>query len=967
MRVVARQLFAPLCRVSRLLALLATALALLGAWILAVYLESAQAERNALAAVRLSASGAIATLSVPLRHFSEATDAIGASDIQMSDRVALVARMLRLQGALPHVAATFLANATGQVLAASSPLAAGQANLADAAWFRRALDAPGLTLMAADLGWLRAGAPIVLARAVRDPGGRAVGLIGAAVRSEDIGGLIDRGLATGTQIELLGADQAALVRVGVSQHLAPADETGGWGVQALLLVEALRGAPPRLSVMMPVGTADATVVASIGTGAAISAAAGGGWAIDSLGLYLMLVWIGGVVLAVGLRSRRRDTATPGEQALTAELEIARAEGEVARQDVLVVQRERDRVLAALGHDLRTPMSSIIGICSLLLDSELESEQRAWLERIRASCETLLAMLNGLLEIASGETGRNEPQTDEVDLVGLLREVSDALMPQARDKGLALHVRCDEMLHGHWLADRTRLRQILFNLLGNAIKYTNAGHVEVRGSVATGDDDRTMVRIAVSDTGPGIAREDRDSIFERYKRGRAGAGHEGLGLGLALCRESAALMGGTLSMESALGVGSEFTLAFASERAQEAAHDPRLAGRTALIVGGDDRRMRIIAQQLGDAGITVETAADGYLGLAMAERLEAQRGALDLVIVQGVLTGMSADVFVIRLRSTPYGRRAIVLLLGNEAGSDVDAVIAAPADPYQVAVTAREMLAERSPFEALEPTAQAQRGGRILVVEDDRVNQSIVVAALSRRGFVVFVAGDGEEAVRLADRGSFDAILMDIQMRGCDGFAATRRIRGMSGRAATIPILALTGLRGPVVQQQCREAGFSAVLEKPVNVDRLEATLRRWLSGSATRLPEAAPEYDADVSKVFLEEMVAVVGMDRARACVAEFVADATSRCLRLSELLPGWEADAIVRSCEEISGLAETCGAIGLGEVLEEIADAVSRNDRSRAEGLMERLEQVTARLAPAMAACLDDIARRWGRGERAA
>lgn len=967
MRVVANQLIAPLCRVSRLVPLAASALALLGVWILAVYLESAQAERNATAELRLSANAAAATLAVPFQQFTDATDAITVADVQASDRLALVARMLRLQAALPRVAATFLASANGQVLAASSPLTTGQANLADAPWFRQALGSAGLTVLSADLAWLRAGAPILLARAVRDPAGRAVGLVGAALRPEDLGALLTRGLAIGTAIELLGADQAQLVRVGVSQHAAPADETGGWGVQALLLTEALRGAPPRLSVVMPVGLADATVRASIGTAAAISDAAGGGWAVDSLGLYLLLVWLGGVVFAVGLRSRRRDDVTSGEKALTVELEAARAAGEVARQDVLAGQRERDRVLSALGHDLRTPMSSIIGICSLLLDSELETEQRAWLERIRASCETLLAMLNGLLEIASGETGRNELQTDEVDLVGLLREVSDALMPQARDKGLALHVRCDDRLHGHWLADRTRLRQIMFNLLGNAIKFTAAGHVEVRGSVVGGSGDRPTVRIAVSDTGPGVASEDRDSIFERYRRGRAGAGHEGLGLGLALCRENAALMGGTLNVESALGVGSEFTLTFPAEQAQEAALDPRLAGRTALLVGGDDSRMRIIAQQLGDAGLVVETAADGYLGLAMAERLEAQRGALDLVIVQGVLTGMSADVFVIRLRSTAYGRRAIVLLLGSDAGSEVDAVIALPVDPYQVAVTAREMLAERSPFEALEPTAQAARGGRILVVEDDKVNQSLIVAALSRRGFVVFVANEGEEAVRLADRGSFDAILMDIQMRGCDGFAATRRIRALSGRAATIPILALTGLRAPVVHQQCREAGFSAILEKPVNMDRLDATLRRWLASSAARVTEAALEYEADVSKIFLEEMVAVVGMERARACVAEFVADASNRCLRLSELLPGWEADAIVRSCEEISGLAETCGAIGLGEVLEEIADAVSRSDRSRAEGLMERLEQVTARLAPAMAACLDDIARRWGRSDKAA
>ena len=255
--------------------------------------------------------------------------------------------------------------------------------------------------------------------------------------------------------------------------------------------------------------------------------------------------------------------------------------------------------------------------------------------------------------------------------------------------------------------------------------------------------------------------------------------------------------------------------------------------------------------------------------------------------------------------------------------------------------------------------------------------------MSRRGFSAFVANDGDEAVRLASHDSFDAILMDIQMPHRDGFEATRKIRGMSGRVATIPIIALTGLKGPVMRKRCTEAGFTAVLEKPINLDRLGTTLRRWLPGGvsaqrrATRCRWwrwtisrlcASEDYAADVSQVFLEEMVAVVGMDRARACVAEFVADATARCMRLGELLPGWEAGAIVRNCEEISGLAETCGAIGLGEVLEEIADAVTRNDRSRAETLVERLEKVTSRLGPAMAACLDDIARRWrGRDSKAA
>jgi signal transduction histidine kinase/CheY-like chemotaxis protein len=673
--------------------------------------------------------------------------------------------------------------------------------------------------------------------------------------------------------------------------------------------------------------------------------------------------------------------------LAARLDVAATASQSAQDAAAMVANDRDRVLAAVGHDVRTPMNSIMGICSLLLDSELEHEQRIWLERIRASCEALLAMLNGLLEIASGEVGGAGLQVDEVDVIGLVQEVTETLVPQARDKGLDLKTRYDDLLRGQWTVDPTRLRQVLFNLVGNAIKFTTSGHVEIRASAADDGAGATSIKLAVSDTGPGIAPEDRTSIFERFHRGRGheNAGHEGLGLGLALCQENAALMGGSLTVESALGVGSEFTFEFPADRVAHNIRNHRLAGRTALLVGDEDARARTIASQLGDTGVMVETAPDGYLGMALAERIEAQRGALDLVIVQGKLTGMSAEVFVLRLRDTGFGRLAVVVWLG-EGGekAQVDAIVPLPADPYQVASLAQQLLTQRSPFEVLEPMASAARGGRILVVEDDKVNQSLLVAALGRRGFSAFVANDGDEAVRLAGRDSFDAILMDIQMPERDGFEATRRIRSQPGRVATIPIIALTGLKGPIMRKRCAEAGFTAVLEKPINLDRLGATLRRYIQGdagsvqlprdsagtaAADSLPSGDPQdYAADVSQVFLEEMVAVVGMERARACVAEFVADASARCMRLSELVPGWEASTIVRNCEEISGLAETCGAIGLGEALEEIADAVTRNDRSRAEALVDRLEKVAGRLGPAMAACLDDIAGRWsGRGIRAA
>ncbi len=1090
MKRVVNVVLAPLGLISRSVALLAAALLLIGAWALAAFFLTAQVARDALNSLTVAASAVAASVDVPLEHFADTTDGFRVADLQPSDRVALTARLLRLQSALPPMSTTFAISASGQLLAASSPFPAADASVADAQWFRRAVadSATGLRLQRAE-AWLRPGASMVLTRVVRDNSGKIAGVVGALLRSEDIGRLIGHTwFGPGVAVELRGADGGLIISADDApiRPVVAGDGDTEWGMRLMSFAHRLFGTPRELAVSAPLRTVDLSVTARMDTDLALRNHWLGNRAIAILGAYLLAVWLAWLVspmftrrgrpegkptptgfgadwqveldrrgcivtvqgfapdllreapgqplvAALGLaradengraiigaleaRSRQDGMAVTiasqdgqqrlyrvsieplpdgtftvlgrdvtHEMRLSSELAATSAASQALQEEAASIRRERDRVLAALGHDVRTPMNSIMGICALLLDSELEQEQRIWLQRIRASCEALLAMLNGLLEIASGEVGNAGLQMDEVDVIGLVQEVADTLQPQARDKGLELKTRYDDLLRGYWRIDPTRMRQVLFNLVGNAIKFTASGQVEIRASAVAGDSSATQIKIAVSDTGPGIAPEDRNAIFERFRRGRdqENSGHPGLGLGLALCRENAALMGGTLTVESALGVGSEFTFEFPAERIPQMPRNLPLAGRTALLVGDEDAGARTIASQLADAGVMVEMAPDGYLGLALAERMDAQRGALDLVLVQGRLVGMAAEVFLLRLRATVFGSRAVVIWLGDGAApAQVDAVIPTPVDAYYVASLAQQLLSQRSPFEPLEPMAPMARGGRILIVEDDRINQALLLAALTRRGFSAFVANDGDEAVRIASRDSFDAILMDIQMPHRDGFDATRRIRSIHGRVATIPIIALTGLKGPVMRKRCIEAGFTAVLEKPVNFDHLSATLRRWLPGGASAQPQRdesivtdamaqtdgwTSEYAADVSQVFLEEMVAVVGIARARACVADFIADASARCMRLGELLPGWEAGTIVRNCEEISGLAETCGAIGLGEVLEEIADAVTRNDRSHAEALVERLEKVTARLGPAMTACLDDIERRWNnRDSRAA
>lgn len=668
--------------------------------------------------------------------------------------------------------------------------------------------------------------------------------------------------------------------------------------------------------------------------------------------------------------------------VTGQTRVAQAEAEVseARMAIAGMARERDRVLAAVGHDVRTPMNSILGICSLLLAENMENEHRGWLEKIRGSCEVLLSMLNGLLEIASRNVVAAELQIDEIDIVSLARNVADVLAPQAQDKGLVFHAWIDETLVGYWQVDPTRLRQVLFNLLGNAIRYTSNGSVEMRVSLVANSEGHTVVRITVSDSGPGILPEDRQKIFERFKRGRnedsdvVGAG---LGLGLALCRENAELMGGNLTLDSSYGVGSEFTFEFPANRSTVQAMP--FVGRNALILGFEAVLRERVRTHFDRLGFYTESADDGYTGPGIAARIVAQRGMLDVLVIDAAISGISAELVVERIRSMSLGdKTAIVAVTSSNTEREgisrlVDSTIPASEDLTTISDTVGSLLGKRSPLEIINSRPSRSGAGRILIVEDNKVNQSLLIAALSARGFSTIVAKNGEEGVRLASYDGFDAILMDLQMPGVDGFEATRRIRALPGSAKTIPIIAITAFSGALIHKRCLAAGFTNILEKPVNLDHLGRGLRRWINdnlreGDRVSSPtESVMQRQAadirleagegDIMAAFLACMVEDIGVDRTRVCLSEFVTEVASYGRQLHELLPGWEVKSIIRICHNLGALAANFGAVTLSDTFEELTLAAQNDAHDAAMSLVEKIEGLIGTVVPELTAKFDLIA----------
>lgn len=897
-----------------------------------------------------------------------------------AENAALTARLLRLEPQLMPASVLLVLNAQGRMVAGSHP-APIEALAPDAsAWLRTVIEGPSqrpvlnLFERQSPLGLIDT---VAIGRRLDDPQGIAVGIALTSLSTTELRKLIHPSwLRRHGAVRLTDPETGRLIAAFERESA-----TAGTVLEARLI------AALRLAAEALLGPRPLIVEASISPGNLQLSVQMNPWEVlgaDTAALARRGAAVTGLALCLALTSlilllRKSNAAHRMAPSWVAVPDLPTGISAAPEAEAPEVEyAERDRVLAAIGHDVRTPINSILGIAALLLDGDLEDGQRQWVQRIRASCELLLAMLNGLLEASSAGADGSELNLDEVNVDELVQEIGDVLRPQLHDKGLELRIGIEAPVLGYWQIDPTRVRQVLCNLLGNAIKFTDQGSVEVRVSVVSTPEGQDRLRVQVSDTGPGIEASERARIFERYGRGQQAlaGGREGVGLGLSLCRDIAGLMQGAITLESRPGEGSAFTLEFPAQRilAGRRTGGVPFAGRNALVVGLSEGVRRRLASQLEGLGFAVDTAADGYIGLGMAERTAATHGALDLVVVDGAMTGMAAEAMVIRLRASRHLQSAHIVWVASSHGSTsvaADAVVPHPGDPQDIRTAVFRLLGPTSSLQAVERDAPEPAQGRILVVEDNKINQAMFADILRRAGFSVFTANDGEEAVRALGRGGFDLCLMDVQMPGMDGIEATREARAAEGAGRRTPIVALTAHTGGTIRRRCREAGADMVLHKPINIARLPVQLREVIAAarvtdsadhqeveeriarSVDREGTLAPAQDpvattagndgyagdeAGVESVYLEALILEFGTARARELVREFLAEAEMRLPRLAEIAFAGEWMALARACHDLAGLAGTFGAIGFAESLHrlgctlEAEAAVAALDSIRAE-----------------------------------
>jgi two-component system sensor histidine kinase/response regulator len=588
--------------------------------------------------------------------------------------------------------------------------------------------------------------------------------------------------------------------------------------------------------------------------------------IPTTGLAVAVTIAGLLIIGLALIAAMLDRLVKS-RTVEAELRLAMAAAEQT-------SRLKSEFLATMSHEIRTPMNGVLGMIGLALETPLTPDQHAYLTTAKSSADALLTILNDVLDFSKIEAGKLEIERVGTDLHTLLEEISDLMAPRAHDKGLELVLHVRTLTPTRVVTDPGRLRQVLLNLLGNAIKFTEKGFVLLKVDLDARSNGDAILSFTVRDTGIGIPEDRQAHLFDKFTQADSSTTRRfgGTGLGLAISRQLLELMGGKLTVQSVVGEGSSFSFTLPVKIDHRRTPEPfprgELDGIRVLIV--DDVAVnRALLEDYVTAWKMRPTVAENCAqAITAMEKAVADGDPYRIALVDYLMPDVDGLEFGRRVRADILHRRTSLLLLTSASlGGDGDRAAAAGFDGHFIKPVRRQTLMDaliaiagaQETGRALgrlltrhtlydtgstgaretTPVVAAPSGRRALVVEDNPVNQLLAVKLLERAGWSVTTVWNGAEAIALIARERFDVVLMDCQMPVMDGYEATGRIRASQGAAARVPIIAMTATAMQGDRERCIQAGMDGYVSKPIVVAELMQALDRFAPGAGVESRKSA--------------------------------------------------------------------------------------------------------------------------------